>query len=207
MLFFQEAMRLLRNEGFPLSAWHSVASEKQLEAITHFPVVLKVDAPALIHKSDVGCVKTNITTKRVLRDAYQQILKNAQRQTNKINSVIVQPQYHGHEVIIGLKKDATFGHVALFGLGGVYAEIFHDTTLRILPFTQSQARAMIDEIKSSAILHGVRGQKPVNISAIVAILMSLNRLVKHHPEISELDFNPVIVDAHRAVIVDARVII
>jgi acyl-CoA synthetase (NDP forming) len=113
----------------------------------------------------------------------------------------------GFEMIIGSRHDPTFGPVAVLGMGGIYVEIFKDTSIRIAPLTPFDANEMIDELRGSRLLEGVRGQKGVDIHALVEALLAISRLVCEHPEIEELDINPLVVQEHGALALDARVII
>jgi acyl-CoA synthetase (NDP forming) len=111
------------------------------------------------------------------------------------------------EVVIGMTKDPTFGAALMFGLGGIFVEVLEDVVFRIAPISRSDAHDMIREIKAYKILTGVRGNPPADIDALVNILRIVSELVVHYPAISQLDLNPVIVDAQGAKIVDARIIL
>jgi acetyltransferase len=111
------------------------------------------------------------------------------------------------EVIIGMKRDVTFGPTLVFGLGGIFAEAIKDTTMRIAPFKKEEALKMMQEIKGIKILEGMRGQPPVNFDLLADIMMNLSRLALEHPEIKEIDLNPVICSENSVTVVDARVMI
>ena len=113
----------------------------------------------------------------------------------------------GKEVIIGMKRDNTFGPTLIFGLGGILAEAIKDTTLRIAPIQKEEAIKMIKEIKGIKILEGMRGEPPVDFDLLADILVKLSRLVLEHPEIKEIDLNPVMTTDTSATIVDARVMV
>ncbi|MEM3153437.1 MAG: acetate--CoA ligase family protein, partial [Candidatus Bathyarchaeia archaeon] len=111
------------------------------------------------------------------------------------------------EVIVGAIKDPQFGHALMFGLGGVFVEVLKDVTFRIVPITEEEAHEMISEVKAYPLLKGYRGMPPADINAIVQILLKTSRLVSEHPEIKELDLNPIIVYEKGAKTVDARIIL
>lgn len=206
MLSFRQTRTLLSSVHIPLcKSWH-ITTKKGLQKIKSFPVVAKIDAD-IMHKTDVGCVCTHLTNAPELSQAYTKILHNAKQQTKNIYGVIVQPEITGYELIIGIKKDATFGHVILAGLGGIYAEVFKDTALRIMPILRTTAQEMIVSLKSNIVFSGYRGKKPLHMKEIISLMIKLNSLIKKYPEITELDFNPVIVNEKSATIVDARIIV
>ena len=113
----------------------------------------------------------------------------------------------GREVIIGMKRDNTFGPTILFGLGGILAEAIKNTALRIAPIEKTEALKMMQEIKGIKILQGMRGEPPVNFDLLADIIVNLSRLAIAHPEIKEIDLNPVMVTDSSATIVDARIMI
>ena len=118
--------------------------------------------------------------------------------------MLIQPMVQGKEIIIGMKRDSVFGPTIVFGLGGIFVEVFKDVSMRVPKIDETIARSMIEEIKGFSILNGLRGEKPVNFDALIQVIMSVARLSVEHSEIKELDLNPVIVNADSAHIVDAR---
>jgi acetyltransferase len=106
-----------------------------------------------------------------------------------------------------MKRDPVFGPVIVFGLGGIFVEALKDTSMRVAPVSPQEARAMIEEIKGYKILHGLRGEKPVNFDALAKIIVAVSKLSVARPEIKEIDLNPVMVDTKGAVVVDARIIV
>lgn len=174
-----------------------------------FPVVLKIISPDILHKSDIGGVKVGLENQEQVIAAYNEILKNVKKKARKakIDGILVQKIESGLEVIVGMRRDPQFGPVLLFGLGGVFVEILKDTSLRITPVDKNQALEMIKEIKSYPILCGIRGKKPVNISALVNIITKTSNLAEKNKKILELDFNPIIVNEKSATIVDARIMV
>jgi acyl-CoA synthetase (NDP forming) len=175
-----------------------------------YPVVLKIVSPDIVHKSDAGGVILNLKTPDETRDAYKEILANAKKHQPdaKIAGVFVQEMAPSStEVIVGATKDPQFGPALMFGLGGIFVEILEDVTFRIAPLTEREAREMITEIKAYPVLEGYRGRPRADVEALVEILLNTSRLVMDHPEIKELDLNPIMVYEKGATTVDARIIL
>ncbi len=210
-LSFIEVKNILKKYKLPSPPSELAKSESEARKIADkigYPVVIKIDSPDISHKSDVGGVMTDIKSGEDTTAAYLKIIKNARKIKNaKINGVIVQKMEHGTAVIIGMKRDAQFGPVLIFGLGGVFVEIMKDVSFRIALIDKNEALEMIKEIKGHEILKGARGAEKANINAIVDIILKLSRLSIKEKRIMELDFNPVIANKKTAKIVDARIII
>jgi len=125
----------------------------------------------------------------------------------RIEGILVQQMaLQGHELIVGLKKDAQFGHALMFGLGGIFVEVYKDVSFRVVPIEKSEALDMISQIRGYPILKGIRGRKPANIEAIAHVLVSVSQMAQKE-NIIELDINPLIVNETGAIAVDARAMI
>lgn len=175
-----------------------------------FPVVLKIVSPDIIHKSDAGGVMINLKTAAEVRSAYGKILENAKRynSTARIVGVLVQEMAApSTEVIVGAVKDPQFGQTLMFGLGGIFVELLKDVTFKVAPITREDAQEMVTKVKAYPLLKGYRNTPPTDIDAIVNILLSTSKLVMDHPEIKELDLNPILVYEKGAKTVDARIIL
>jgi len=175
-----------------------------------FPIVLKIVSPDIVHKSDVGGVIVGIKNLRHVRTGYRQIVKNVKKHNPdaKIVGILVQEMApSGTEVIVGSIKDPQFGPAIMFGLGGVFVEVLKDVTFRIAPITEDEAAEMISEVKAYPLLKGYRNTPPADLKAITKILVNTSRLVTEHPEIRELDLNPIMVYEKGAKAVDARIIL
>jgi acyl-CoA synthetase (NDP forming) len=175
-----------------------------------FPIVLKIVSPDIVHKSDVGGVIVGIENLRHVRTGYRQIVKNVKKHNPdaKIVGILVQEMApSGTEVIVGSIKDPQFGPAIMFGLGGVFVEVLKDVTFRIAPITEDEAAEMISEVKAYPLLKGYRNTPPADLKAITKILVNTSRLVTEHPEIKELDLNPIMVYEKGAKAVDARIIL
>jgi acetyl-CoA synthetase (ADP-forming) len=175
-----------------------------------YPVVLKIVSPDVIHKFDVGGVVLNLQSRGEVQKAFNQILESVKRHVPnvKILGITVQEMVApSTEVIVGAVKDPQFGPALMFGLGGIFVEILKDVSFRIAPIDEAEAREMITEIKATPILKGYRGLPSVDIEVITQILVNTSRLVMRHPEIKELDLNPIVVYEKGAKTVDARIIL
>src|SRR5512136_3378352 len=172
------------------SAIEAVAISKELG----FPVVLKVASPDIVHKSDIGGVKVGLNNATQVAKAYKEIMAAVKKKQPraKIHGVSVQPMAKaGVEVIIGMTKDAQFGPVLMFGLGGILVEILKDVSFRIVPLTRYDAAAMIKEIRGYALLNGYRNSEPANIEALEKMLLKISDFLEKTPEIKEMDLNPI----------------
>ncbi len=175
-----------------------------------FPVVLKISSPDILHKTDIGGVRLGVASRREAREAFSGITANARRfmPSAFIKGVTVYETVPaGKEVILGVTYDRTFGHMVMFGLGGIYVEVLKDVSFRIVPVSLSDAHAMIGEIRTVQLLKGARGERPADIDAIAESIVRLSRLVSDFPRIQELDINPLVVYEKGAKAVDARIII
>ncbi len=161
-----------------------------------FPVVLKVDSPDIIHKTEAGGVKLNIQSPEGVRNAYAEIMEKAKdyNPNARINGISVQEMAPaGVEVIVGGKRDPVFGPTVLFGLGGIYVEVMRDVALRVAPLSKDDAADMVREIKGFKILEGVRGRPPADIEAIQDVILKVSALLENCPQINEIDINPLLV--------------
>ncbi len=174
-----------------------------------YPLVMKVVSPQVIHKSDVGGVKLNLKNSEEVGKAYDGLMADIKKNVPNadIKGVILTPMAAGGlEVIIGVTRDPQFGPTVMFGLGGVFVEVFKDISFRIAPFTEEDAREMIEETRAYQLLKGVRGEKPKDIEALAELLVKIGDLVTLNPAIKELDLNPVMVQEDGFTILDARII-
>lgn len=174
-----------------------------------FPLVMKISSPDILHKTDVGGVKLNINSTMAAEDAFIEITTNVKRLKPDafIKGVMVCEMIKGgKEVILGVSYDRTFGHMVMFGLGGIYVEVLKDVSFRIAPVSRSDALSMINEIKTSALLKGARGEKSVDMDAIVEGILKISSIVTDFPMIHELDINPLIVMDRGSFGIDARIV-
>jgi len=208
-----ESKELLKEVGIPTTQIELAATESDAVGISEkmgFPVVLKIASHDISHKSDAGGVKVGLKTKEEVAGAYKQIMDSVKQKCPqaRIEGVSVQNMAKpGIEVIIGMTKDAQFGPVLMFGLGGIWVEVLKDVSFRIVPLTKRDAGEMIKEIKGYPLLQGYRGMDPASISTLEGMLLKLSEFMENSPEIKEMDLNPIFAYKDGAVAVDARVVL
>jgi 4-hydroxybutyryl-CoA synthetase (ADP-forming) len=198
-LLEEEGYEVLKAYGFPVPK--SILTRDENECVKAaqeigYPVVMKIASPDIIHKSDAGGVKVNLANEQEVRNAYKSIMASAKNYKSdaKILGVLVQELVRGgKETIIGAKQDPKFGPLVMFGMGGIYVEVLKDVMFRLAPIGEWDARDMIESIKTSKLLKGVRGEKPSDVNALVDCLLRLSQLVTDFPEIAEFDMNPLLV--------------
>jgi len=208
-----ESKELLGQSGISVIDTVLAASRSEAVAISRqlgFSVVLKIASPDIVHKSDAGGVRLGLETPGQVERAYDEILRDTGQKHPgaSVQGVSVQKMAApGVEVIIGMSKDAQFGPVLMFGLGGVWVEILEDVSLRVIPVTRRDVREMVKEIKGYRMLTGYRGLPPVDESKLEDMLLAVADFVTQYPMVKELDLNPVIAYSDRAMVVDARVVL
>ena len=198
-LLEEEGQEVLKAYGLPLPT--SALAKNDAEAVKiankiGYPVVMKIASPQIIHKSDAGGVKVNLTNDKEIKEAFKTIIKNAKKYNSKAEIkgvLIVEMVKGGKEMIIGSKLEPGFGPVIMLGMGGIYVEVLKDVTFKIAPVTSKEADDMISEIKTQKLLQGVRGEKPSDIAKLSECIQRLSQLVTDFKEIKELDMNPVLV--------------
>jgi acetyltransferase len=207
-----QAKALLAAYGIPVNNAQIADSLETALAISEklgYPSVLKICSPQISHKSDCSGVALNLETPDAVKMAYGRIMEAARAfaPDADIKGVTVQAMHKDadYELIIGAKKDANFGPVIVFGMGGTMTEVFEDIAMGLPPLNHSLARQMIRQTKISRVLNGFRHMAPVNETQLEEILIRTGRLVTDFPEITDLDINPLMVKEGRIVAVDARV--
>ena len=198
-LLEEEGQEVLRAYGLPLPKSSLAKTENDAVKIAKkigYPVVMKIASPQIIHKSDAGGVKVNLTNDQDLKSAFKEIVANAKKYNNKAEIkgvLIVEMVKGGKEMIIGSKLEPGMGQVIMLGMGGIYVEVLKDVTFKLAPVTDKEADDMISSIKMKKILEGVRGEKPSDKSKLSECIQKLSQLVTDFSEIKELDMNPVLV--------------
>ncbi|NHJ20007.1 MAG: acetyl-CoA synthetase [Candidatus Lokiarchaeota archaeon] len=204
-----ESKNLLKEIGIPIPEQELAISKEETVSIAKrigFPVVLKLMAEDIVHKSDSGAVKLNIKNEEETTKAYDELMK-IPSQNEKSISVQKMASEPITELIIGMTTDAQFGPALMFGIGGILVELLEDVSFRIAPITEYDAREQIHEIKGFPILDGYRGKPKADIDAIVNVLLKISDLVTEHEEINEMDLNPVFIYEKGLICVDARIIL
>ena len=208
ILSFEETKRILLKYKLPFCRTEIFNSREKALLFAKqigFPVVLKIHAQKIFHKSEVGGVKINIKNAEEFIISWDQIEKNIQGKN--IEGILVQEMVSGNEIAIGMKRDNQFGPVLMFGLGGIFIEIIKDVALRIAPIGIEGAMEMIKEIKGFEILNGARGKKKVDLIKIAEMIVNLSNLSMKEEKVQSIDFNPVMVTDKQAMITDFRIII
>ena len=199
------ALQVCQAYGIPVAAWETAYNPDQAARAADrlgYSVALKALAANVIHKSDVGGVALGLANADQVRREAQVMLQVAP----SVRLMVQRMAGEGVEVILGGKRDDTFGPVVMFGLGGIHVEVLEDVTFRVAPLSRADAEEMIQEVRGRRLLDGVRGKLPVDRKALVQALLSLSRLLVENPGISEVDINPLIVLRQGCVAVDARIV-
>jgi acyl-CoA synthetase (NDP forming) len=198
-----EALEMVKAYGIPVAGYEVLHRREDLKKAMEkakCPVALKVISSEISHKTEAGGVVLNISTSQEGEKTYDKM--------RSLGPVLLQKMIPGgKEVILGAKRDLSFGPIVLFGLGGIYVEILKETSLRVTPINRSEAEEMILELKGARILRGVRGESPADLNALINNLLSLSQLMVDFPEIEGVDINPVIALKKGAVAVDARIML
>lgn len=197
------AFALIADAGLPVTPWRIAGSRAEAIAAAEtlgFPVVLKAEREGLIHKSDSGGVRLGLVRAVAVGEAYDDVANRLGATT-----VLVQRQARpGVELVLGARRDATFGPVVMAGLGGIWVETLGDVALRLAPFDEEEALAMLDELKGRALLSGSRGRPAIDRAVLASLIARLSDWIAGAPWLEELDANPVIANADGFVVVDVR---
>jgi len=203
-----EVYEILSAYGIPVAKWQVVenaeAAEKTAEEIG-FPVVVKADSETIMHKSDMGGVAINLKDGNNVRATVEEMEKKFKAED--LRFFIQKYLPGGLEIIVGAKAEEGLGHIIMFGMGGIYVEVLKDVIFNLTPVTSGEAQEMLSSIRMSPLLQGVRGEKGVDKSSIIAIIQRLSQLVTDLPIIEEMDLNPIIAYEDRVFVVDARITI
>ena len=210
-----DGTELLKCYGFnvlPTKLAQNEDEAVQLAEEMVFPVVMKIVSPQILHKSDAGGVVVGLKTREDVKKAFRQIVENARQYDANavIDGVLVQKMAPpGDETILGMNRYPIFGPLLMFGLGGIYVELFQDVVFRLAPISRNEARRMMHEIKGYKIFKGFRGKAESDLAAVETALVSLSDMVVHHPEIVEMDINPLLVhgEGQGATVADCRIIL
>jgi acyl-CoA synthetase (NDP forming) len=197
-LLEHDALAVLIAYGLPVPQHRLCTTASQAVSFADqigYPVVLRVVSPHIVHKWEVEGVALNLADPEQVRTAYDRMLSRITdaHPDADIAGVIVRHMIpSGHEVILGAKRDASFGPVLMFGLGGIYVALFEDVTFALAPITRGRARRMIRQVKACKLLEGVRGDPASDIEGVAECLMRIGQLVSDFHRITELDVNPLI---------------
>lgn len=209
-----ESRDYLEKNGIPMNRFLFVGKREELLSAAgtlRFPLVMKLMSPKAVHKSDIGGVMLHILTPEGLLEAWDTLFSHAAAhgiRSEDIEGVTVQEELQGTEILVGLKRDATFGPVLVLGSGGVLVELVQDSVVGICPLTERDVDEMLAGIRSSRLLEGYRGMPAGDIPALRRLLMAVSRMAMERDDWEEMDLNPVIVgkSGEGAFAVDARVV-
>jgi acetyltransferase len=211
-----KALEVMRRYGFPIVPYTlATSADEAAEVATKMglPVVLKISGPKILHKTEVGGVRLNLTDEASVRTAFDEMIASVKQKMGadvEIWGVLIQKMLPpGKEIILGSSRDPRMGPLLMFGLGGIYTEALKDVAFRLAPLRENMALEMIMDIRAHKLLRGFRGEPPADVPAIAECLLRLSQMVTQHPRIKELDINPLMVypTGQGAVVADARVIL
>lgn len=208
-----EASVVLSDYGIPVVETHFASSRDEavrLAKMMGYPLVMKISSPDILHKTEVGGVITGITSVEGIGKAFEDLIRRARAgyPDARIEGVTLQPQVErGVEVIVGGLRDPIFGAAVMFGLGGIWIELFKDVAYRLAPTTHKKALRMISEIRAYPILRHYRMGESVDLDALADVVVAVGDLLTDHPQISEVDVNPIFARSNGCVGVDAKVIL
>jgi succinyl-CoA synthetase beta subunit len=212
-LLITESQQICKLHHIPIPVSHAVQNVD--EAVTKgnmigFPVVLKIISPQILHKSDVGGVVLGIEGEKALKEAYPKLIADVHKNNPKapvLGVLIAKMMPASTEVIVGGIRDSQFGPSVMFGMGGIFTEVYKDVAFRVAPVDKIEALNLIHELRGSKILQGIRGQPPADIDALVEVLKDVSSLLLQHSNVSQLDLNPVIAYPDGVCAVDARIVL
>ena len=212
--------KLFELYGIPLPAQRIATTEDEAVSIAEdigYPVIAKVSSPHVIHKTDVGGLRAHLLTEDDVRTAYQDIVRNVQQHVSAVSGpppskdfrgILIQKYLEaGNEFIVGSTRDATFGHLIMAGLGGIYTELLADTAFRIAPISEEEAYGLLQDLISWKLLLGMRGGKPLDIESVASLIETVSQLVTECPQIRDIDLNPVFVHEDHSIVADAKVVV
>jgi acyl-CoA synthetase (NDP forming) len=210
----EDALEILVAYGIPVAPYTIASSSKKAVDVANkvgFPVVMKLNTPEILHKTEAKAVRVDIRSEKELRAEYNDLKKQIGplKKGERFSVVIQEMVTGGVETVIGMNYDRSFGPLIMFGLGGIYVEVMKDVAFRIVPLSDERADDMIRQLKSFPLLTGFRGSDPIDLEALKEVLMRLSQLICDLDYFSEIDINPFIVSGDKASCkaVDARFIL
>ena len=213
LLLEPDAARLLTAAGIPYVE-HALAATPdaavRAAARIGYPVALKIVSPDIVHKTDVGGVVVGVADERGTREFFEEIMRRvyARRPEARVGGLLVCRHVSARrELIVGGIRDATFGPTVMVGLGGVFAEQVSDVAFRLAPLRRRDALDMLSELRAARLLGEVRGEQAIDAEELASVLERVGDLMVDHPEISEIDLNPVAVSPRECVALDVRIFV
>jgi acyl-CoA synthetase (NDP forming) len=208
----EESRNLMELVGIPFNKSELATSEEEAVELANqigYPVVMKIVSPQIVHKTEVGGVKLDLENPDEVKKAYNDIYINILEKVPNadIKGISVDKMLKGTELIIGTTIDPQFGQMIMFGIGGIYVEIYQDVSFRLVPINSGDAKDMLMEIKGRPLLEGARGRPKADEKQLVDILIKVSDFVNSNPDIQEMDLNPLLITNDGIIAVDARVIL
>jgi acetyl-CoA synthetase (ADP-forming) len=213
ILLPDEAMDIIKSSGISTPAYALAKTTNEAVTVAKsmgFPVVLKIVSPDVLHKSDVGGVVVGVENDKEVERNYNEIMNNLIKKVpdaDIIGMLVEKQAPTTTEVIVGGIRDEQFGPTVMFGLGGIFVELFKDVVFRIAPVTEAEALEMIEEIKGYKVLNGYRGTEKLDIQKLSKTVVTVSELISDIDEIKEVELNPLLVYTEGVTAVDARIII
>ncbi|MEE8348635.1 MAG: acetate--CoA ligase family protein [Acidobacteriota bacterium] len=212
-LLENEAAQVCEGYGLPMPASGFAANQEQAVSVARsvgYPVVMKVVSPQVIHKSDVEGVRVGIEDEKELLEAWDSISVSVKRHESSaeiLGQFIAGMAGEGVETIVGLNRDDMFGPVVMFGIGGIFVELYKDVSFRLCPLEASEVEAMVNEVQGHKLLKGFRGRPEADMEALKKVILAVCTIGIENPEVSSIDLNPVRVNEKGALALDTRIIL
>lgn len=208
----EESREIMELAGIPFNKCglaKSAAEAVDIADSMGYPVVMKIVSPQVIHKTEVGGVRVNVASGAEVKSTYEDIVKGVREKVPhaEINGILIEEMVSGTELIVGTTTDPQFGPMIMFGIGGIFVEVYKDVSFRLIPISRNDAREMAGEIRGKALLEGIRGLPRADPEQVVDILENVSELVRSHPEIGEMDINPLLITRRGIIAVDARILL
>jgi acyl-CoA synthetase (NDP forming) len=212
-LYEFEAEKLAKSFGIPVVKAGIAKTEAESVSIAKkigSPLVMKILSQDILHKSDVGGVKTGVNSVSEVRAAFKEILENVKKSKKdaRIEGIYVQKmEPKSFEFVVGGTRDLQFGPTVMFGMGGIYVELYKDVSFRLAPVSDSEAEQMLEEIRAAPLLKGFRGSPPLDSAAAISVIQKVGSMMTNIEEIDSIDINPLLVYEKGCKAVDVRVVL
>ena len=208
----EESREIMELAGIPFNKCGMATNADEAVKLANnigYPMVMKIVSPQVIHKTEVGGVRVNIASENEVRDTFEDIVKGVMEKVPEaeINGILMEEMASGTELIVGTTTDTQFGPMIMFGIGGIFVEVYKDVSFRLIPINPGDALEMMGEIKGKALLTGIRGLPGAKPEELVDILVKVSKLIEDNPEIDEMDINPLLITPKGVMAVDARVLL
>jgi succinyl-CoA synthetase beta subunit len=206
-----EAYSILEEYDVPVAKWEMCENRGAAVAAAGrmgYPVVMKVVSPQIVHKTEYEAVEVGISNPEEVQSTFDRLMGKAlSHEGVEVKGILITKMLDGLEMIVGATRDSQFGPLLMFGLGGIFVEVFKDVSYRIAPLDEIDVEEMLSEIKGRGLIEGFRGREGVDIESLTHVLMSISRLLADMDLISEMDLNPMFGDSSGVKVADARILL